>query len=64
MIAEKLIEKLTQTFMIDSQNVNIGISIGIALYPNHGEIPEELIKRADEAMYVVKQKGKNNYARA
>ena len=64
MIAEKIIETLALPIKFDGHNVNIGTSIGIALYPDHGEIPGELIKRADEAMYVVKRKGKNNYALA
>ena len=61
MIAEKIIETLAAPIIFDGHNVNIGASIGIALYPDHGEIPDELIKRADEAMYMVKRKGKNNY---
>jgi len=62
MMVENIIKTLNQPIMINGQNVNIGTSIGIALYPDHGEIPDELIKQADEAMYVVKHKGKNNYA--
>ncbi|HSC68457.1 MAG TPA: diguanylate cyclase [Cellvibrio sp.] len=40
----------------------IGISIGIALYPQHGDNPLSVRKHADQAMYAVKRRGKNNYA--
>lgn len=40
----------------------IGMSIGIALYPDHGDNPLSLRKHADQAMYAVKRQGKNNYA--
>ncbi|MCE3253136.1 MAG: diguanylate cyclase [Cellvibrio sp.] len=40
----------------------IGMSIGIALYPEHGDNPLSVRKHADQAMYAVKRRGKNNYA--
>lgn len=40
----------------------IGISVGIALYPEHGDNPLSLRKHADQAMYAVKRRGKNNFA--
>lgn len=40
----------------------IGMSIGIALYPEHGDNALSVRKHADQAMYVVKRQGKNNYA--
>ena len=63
-VAEKVIKTLTRPIGINGQEVNISASIGIALYPDHGEIPDELINKADEAMYAVKRKGKNNYSMA
>jgi len=38
----------------------IGASIGISIYPNHGTRADELIKKADAAMYTVKENGRNN----
>lgn len=40
----------------------VGMSIGIALYPEHGDNPLSLRKHADQAMYTVKRSGKNRYA--
>ena len=62
MVAKKVIKTLTRPFKIKGQYVNISASIGIAIFPDHGETTDELIKQADKAMYVVKHKGKNSYA--
>lgn len=43
------------------QEMNLGISIGISLYPLNSENPVELIKQADDALYWVKRGGKNHY---
>ncbi|WP_456386138.1 diguanylate cyclase domain-containing protein [Desulfolithobacter sp.] len=42
-------------------DTNISASIGISLYPDHGTIPDRLIRLADQAMYTAKKKGKNKY---
>lgn len=60
-VAKSLINAMSQPFRLDDQDTSIGLSIGIALYPEHGEEPETILKRADEAMYEVKASGKNNY---
>ncbi|MEJ2694922.1 MAG: diguanylate cyclase [Candidatus Thiodiazotropha sp.] len=39
----------------------VGVSLGVSLYPEHGEDVERLIHNADLAMYAVKQSGKNGY---
>ena len=59
---EKIITTLTGSLRISGQDLYISVSIGIALYPDHGQTPDDLIKNADEAMYLVKRKGKNKYA--
>ncbi|WP_432460356.1 diguanylate cyclase domain-containing protein [Agarivorans sp. QJM3NY_25] len=62
LIAQKLINNLKAPFHFNEQPLQIGASIGIALYPDHAQDAERLINRADEAMYTVKSNGKNNYA--
>ncbi|OGU22090.1 MAG: diguanylate cyclase response regulator [Hydrogenophilales bacterium RIFOXYD1_FULL_62_11] len=60
-LAAKLILALAQTFRIQECDVSITASIGIALYPTHGETAETLMKRADLALYEAKRGGKNGY---
>jgi diguanylate cyclase (GGDEF)-like protein len=61
-IAEEIIVTIKKPVVINADvAVNIGVSIGIALFPMHGSSVESLIKSADEAMYEVKRKGKNGY---
>ena len=60
-LPEKVVEALCLPIDIDGQNAEISTSIGIALYPDHGKEPDDLIVRADSAMYTVKREGKNNY---
>lgn len=62
LIAQKLITALAQPFTPGDENAAIGASIGIALYPDHELEPEALLKRADDAMYEIKNQGKNNFA--
>ncbi len=57
-VAQTIIDVISQPFAL-RERTTISASIGIAFYPDHGSSPETLIKRADEAMYAVKQAGKN-----
>jgi diguanylate cyclase (GGDEF)-like protein/PAS domain S-box-containing protein len=60
-IAEKILDRLNQPFVIDGHELFVGASIGIAMYPEAGDTGEELIQNADIAMYHVKGRGKNGY---
>lgn len=61
-IAEKIIKTIREPIVIGKNiNVNIGVSIGLSVFPVHGTTVETLMKSADEAMYEVKRKGKNGY---
>ncbi len=59
--AEKVIVSLSRPFSYHGEAVSIRASVGIALYPDHGESPDELVRRADEAMYASKRKGTGKY---
>ncbi|MBF0384155.1 MAG: diguanylate cyclase, partial [Magnetococcales bacterium] len=59
-VARKIIDLISAPFDMGGNEVHIGTSIGISLYPDNGEDPITLIKRADIAMYAVKQSGRNN----
>jgi len=61
-IAEKAIRSVSQPIDYNGQPLQVGASIGIALYPDQGDDIELLIKKADAAMYLVKNAGKNGFA--
>ncbi|MDG2277293.1 MAG: EAL domain-containing protein [Pseudomonadales bacterium] len=60
-IAEKILDRLSETFVIDGHELYVGASIGIAMYPEGGDTGDSLVQNADIAMYHVKSRGKNGY---
>lgn len=54
-IAHRVVRTLEQVFQVDEHNLYVGASIGIALFPQHGEDGTTLIQRADVAMYLAKR---------
>lgn len=61
-VAKKVIDEVAKPYKLELLEPAIGVSIGIALYPDHGDDTKTLIKMADQAMYKIKRQGKNNYA--
>jgi diguanylate cyclase (GGDEF)-like protein/PAS domain S-box-containing protein len=61
-VVEKLIGLLSRPIKLKSLHVSVGASMGISVFPRDGENIEGLIKLADEAMYRVKNTGKNGFA--
>ena len=61
-VAKKVLKSLAHPFEIKEYIANIGGSIGISFFPKHGEIADQLLKAADNAMYDVKKSGKNSIA--
>lgn len=60
-IAAKIMEAMSRPHLLDKHVTTVTFSIGVAIYPDDAESAESLIKRADEAMYVAKQSGRNNF---
>lgn len=60
-VSEKICQLLTQPFVLAGLELFISPSIGIALYPEHGDDYEQLIDYADEAMYSAKKDGGNRF---
>lgn len=60
-IARKIIAELKEVFYIEQHEIFISGSVGVALYPEHGEQIDALIQNADIAMYHIKSHGKNGF---
>jgi diguanylate cyclase (GGDEF)-like protein/PAS domain S-box-containing protein len=60
-LAGKLVDAISRPFMLRGRKYEIGVSIGIALYPEHGEDPELLLNLADSAMYEAKRSGGSRF---
>ncbi|MBB3185471.1 diguanylate cyclase (GGDEF)-like protein/PAS domain S-box-containing protein [Halomonas fontilapidosi] len=60
-VAANVVEALTTPFTINGTPVTIGVSVGIALYPNDGNTSETLLQAADAAMYRAKAAGRNTW---
>ena len=62
-IAKDIVADLSKPFqLIDNDDVRIGVSIGISLYPQHGDTPELLMNSADKASYQAKDQGRGCFA--
>jgi diguanylate cyclase (GGDEF)-like protein len=60
-MADRLLQGFSCPFKIDTHELYVTLSIGIAIYPQDGKTADVLIKNADVAMYQAKLLGKNNY---
>ncbi len=60
-IAQIILHSFTEPFEIENSRIPITVSLGIAIYPDHGIETDELLKNADIAMYKAKELGKNRY---
>ncbi len=58
-IAQKLIDSIAESYTLEQDEIHISASIGIANYPNDASNADDLLKFADQSMYVSKQGGKN-----
>ncbi len=60
-VAQKILDTLSQPFNLHGHEVFISVSIGLTLYPNDDENADNLLRNADSAMYRAKEYGRNNY---
>jgi diguanylate cyclase (GGDEF)-like protein/PAS domain S-box-containing protein len=61
-LAQAILDELARPFEIGASNYFISGSVGITLYPQDGHTPDELLRNADQAMYVSKQAGRNRFS--
>lgn len=60
-VAAKILSISSETFRIDGKSIKVGLNIGISVYPDDGKELDELLRKADIAMYNAKAKGENNF---
>ncbi|QJR13250.1 GGDEF domain-containing protein [Usitatibacter palustris] len=58
-VAEKLRSELEKPYLIAGHSVEISASVGVSLFPEHGEDPDQLFRAADAALYAAKREGRN-----
>ncbi|MHB9119180.1 MAG: diguanylate cyclase domain-containing protein [Burkholderiales bacterium] len=60
-LVSKVMQAVSQTYSIQGRSVSMTASVGVGIYPTHGEDVETLMKSADLALYEAKRTGKNDY---
>ncbi|GIQ69211.1 EAL domain-containing protein [Xylanibacillus composti] len=60
--AESILKLIRQPISIEPHELRVTSSVGIALYPEHGQTADELMRQADSAMYSAKESGGDSYA--
>ena len=60
-VAEKILGTFREQFILGGYALSIGISMGISFYPDDGIDSDTLFRKADAALYQVKESGRNNY---
>lgn len=60
--AETVIREIEKPVLINNQEIFVSTSIGISIYPHDGDTTEDLVNRADKAMYFSKQNGRNGFS--
>jgi diguanylate cyclase (GGDEF)-like protein len=61
LLASRIVQELSRPFDVDGHQVTIGVSVGIAVAPADGSDPDELLKKADLALYRAKAHGRGTY---
>jgi diguanylate cyclase (GGDEF)-like protein/hemerythrin-like metal-binding protein/PAS domain S-box-containing protein len=60
-VAARLVEVVREPISINGTDVQVGVSVGIALFPGHGSTGDALIAAADAALYAAKRGGRNRF---
>jgi diguanylate cyclase (GGDEF)-like protein len=58
-VAQSILQSMTASFQLKNEHCYVSFSIGIALYPDDANDVDDLLKKADQAMYAAKQQGRN-----
>ena len=60
-VAQAIVAALSQPFDLEGHRVQVSVSVGIAISPDHSSEPATLLQHADQAMYQAKHEGRNGY---
>ncbi|HEX8978431.1 MAG TPA: EAL domain-containing protein [Parasulfuritortus sp.] len=60
-VLERVAEEIGRPVFVGGQELYVTCSIGVSQYPSDGDEPQTLLKHADAAMYLAKERGKNNF---
>ncbi len=60
-VAQSIMQCMTAPFLLKGERCYVSVSIGIALYPDDADNMNELLKKADQAMYAAKNQGRNRF---
>lgn len=60
-VAEKLLATVSESFSLEGHVITVSPSIGISIFPRDGMDRDSLIKNADAAMYLAKERGRSNF---
>jgi len=60
-LAGKLVDRIGQPYMLSGRRIEVGVSIGISVYPRDGATVDTLLSHADAAMYAAKARGRRQY---
>ncbi|RYG03061.1 MAG: diguanylate cyclase, partial [Chitinophagaceae bacterium] len=58
-ILQRLLDSASAAFTVNDRVLHVSASIGVTLYPQDGSDADQLMRHADQAMYLAKQAGKN-----
>ena len=60
-LAQQIVDVIDKPFIIDGNPIGIGVSIGIAIAPDDGDLADSLLKHADTALYKAKASGRGTF---
>jgi len=60
-VAQKLVTAMVEPFEIEGHTIKLSTSVGVSIYPDDGSEAEDLLGKADSALYDIKNRGKNGY---
>ncbi|MGE8410623.1 MAG: putative bifunctional diguanylate cyclase/phosphodiesterase [Pseudomonas sp.] len=60
-ILDRVLEAIAAPYVIRGRSISVSASIGVTLFPSDNDDADTLLRHADQAMYVAKQRGRNRY---